>query len=162
LSMCVHGLGIGSVVTVPEEDRMGEKCDVYIFPYPPGVGYWFSSFLLWEQPGCSASPDSRVKGLVWISVVPLPGLWPQGSTFDPIRSCLGIEDHSVLSEVPVQFQEECACLPNVTRLGTASCHFLLGRDTKTPCYHIVSYYISQFLGCFFYFSRLYSLERREN
>jgi hypothetical protein len=31
-------------------------------------------------------------------VVPLPGLWPQGSTSIPLRSCLGIEDHFVLSE----------------------------------------------------------------
>jgi hypothetical protein len=85
LSMCVHGLGIGSVITVPEEDRMGEKCDMYFCPYPPWVGYWFSRFLLWELPGCSASPGRRVSGLVWRSVVPLPGLWPRA----PHLSLLG-------------------------------------------------------------------------
>jgi hypothetical protein len=120
LSMCVHGLGIGSVITVPEEDRMGEKCDMYFCPYPPWVGYWFSRFLLWELPGCSASPGRIVSGLVWRSVVPLPGLWPQGSTFVPIGSCLGIEDHFVLS-------------------------FFVGEGTlRLPA----SYYISQFFGVF--------------
>jgi hypothetical protein len=74
LSMCVHGLGVGSVITVPEEVRMGEKCDMYVCTCPPGVGYSFARFLLWELSGCSASPGRRVSGLVWRSVVPLLGL----------------------------------------------------------------------------------------
>lgn len=53
---------------------------------------------------------------------------------------------------PVQFH----CLSaHVTRLGTASHHFFGGRDTTTLCYHVVSYYISQFVGAFYIILRVY-------